>query len=344
MIPPENTVVLAQLPLKRFYVSVVGINPKAEYNLTPSSVCLLTPGVAPGQYRRIDIARDPQGHPLTPTFFGRAGTRGQQLRGAATQAPLAIYHFQHSASLSPSGPVNFELRADVERGGASEADPDTRLSLEVHDLTTGRIAPPLLLNIESGRTAYFQLPGQYLQNGNFDVYLRCLTDGHWVGLYPASLALIQGQESFAYNLLKSLSVIWLLSLLVIIISVCSSTFLSWPIAIVFTLVLLLGHWGVTQLGDATSAGIGNQIATDFGFRDPANARVVSESVEALTRLLNTVSAVLPDISQFSATEDIERCAAIPLLRLWQALKVLLSFGLPVTVLAYLFLKNKEVAP
>ena len=54
--------------------------------------------------------------------------------------------------------------------------------------------------------------------------------------------------------------------------------------------------------------------------------------------------MLPDISQFSAIEDIERGVTISPQRLLDPLKVLLAFGLPLTVLAYVILRRKEVAP
>ena len=67
-------------------------------------------------------------------------------------------------------------------------------------------------------------------------------------------------------------------------------------------------------------------------------------MERLSKLLNTVAKVTPDISQFSATEDIERGMTLAPRVLKESTKVLLAFGLPLTVLAYLFLKRKEVAP
>ena len=86
--------------------------------------------------------------------------------------------------------------------------------------------------------------------------------------------------------------------MVAIVSVFCSTFLSWPIAIVLTILILLGHWGVQQLGDATAPGIGNQVVQDL-FRgvDPNIAKTTSTLVEGLAKLLNAVSSVLPDISR-----------------------------------------------
>jgi hypothetical protein len=150
--------------------------------------------------------------------------------------------------------------------------------------------------------------------------------------------------SFYGNLTKSLLIFWLLSVLVVAVAICCSTFLSWPIAVVLCIVILLGKWGVDQLGDATKPGIGAQVATDFGFRDPRQAKVVSESVETLTKFLNVLSAVLPDISQFPATEDIERGVSIPKDKLMESAKEALAFGIPLLLLGYVVLKNKEVAP
>jgi hypothetical protein len=159
------------------------------------------------------------------------------------------------------------------------------------------------------------------------------------------LQLVTGEEAFAFNLFKSLLVMWLMSLLVVIISIFCSTFLSWPIAVVLTIVILLGHWGAMQIGDSNAPGMGAQVAKDmFGLRDPASMKTVSSAVDNLSRALNVVAKVLPDISQFSATEDIERGVTIAPHVLLDSGKVIVFFGLPLTVLAYVFLKRKEVAP
>jgi hypothetical protein len=54
--------------------------------------------------------------------------------------------------------------------------------------------------------------------------------------------------------------------------------------------------------------------------------------------------VLPDISKFAAVEDIERGVTISMDRIRDPLLVLLTFGLPLLVISYVILRNKEVAP
>jgi hypothetical protein len=137
-----------------------------------------------------------------------------------------------------------------------------------------------------------------------------------------------------------------MSVLVTAVAIFTSTFLSWPIAVVLTLVILLGHWGVEQISDSLGSEMGNQVATDLFGRDAnaARAKVVSSSVNALSTGLKAFAGVLPDISRYAATEDIERGITIPAIKLREAAAVTFGFGIPLVVLAYVLLRNKEVAP
>ncbi|HZZ41336.1 MAG TPA: hypothetical protein VFE58_00225 [Tepidisphaeraceae bacterium] len=337
----------------RFYVQIVGVSPGTQYGFKLSDkpedapVTILIPGNAPGQNTLLEPALHLDN--LPPLFRGRLGTDGQQLRGGpAGQVPAAIYTF-HNASLNPRQPDNtipFEFTTAIEKSGDEPSDVDvpTNIDISFIDLHTGKTTPSINLTPESNRTSYFNVPASWLTSGDFNVVVRDLTPTHWAGVRSEAFLMVIQDQPFALNLLKSLFIMWLLALLVIVISVFCSTFLSWPIAIVLTLVILLGKWGVDELGDATGSGIGNQVATDLGFRDPADAKVVSTSVEALSRFLNTVSTVLPDINAFGGTDSVEKGVTIPASDVYLALVVLLSFGIPLTSLAYIFLKNKEVAP
>jgi ABC-type transport system involved in multi-copper enzyme maturation permease subunit len=285
-------------------------------------------------------------------FRGRDGQYGQQLRGARTEpaAPVAVVNFRDvETDAVEDGRVPFELRVGIERSGddPTEEDNPTRLAVRARNVESGAISEPVTVTPESGRPAFFSLPADAVAGGDFDLLVQNRTGGHFVGLTPQSIAVVEGRQSFAFNLSKSLLILWLMSILVTAVAIFTSTFLSWPIAVVLTLVILLGHWGVSQLGDATQPGIGNTVATDLFGSSAANAgkyQAVSRSVEALSRFLNAVSAVLPDISQYSATEDIERGMAVTAARLGDAARVTFGFGIPLTVLAYVFLRNKEVAP
>jgi len=331
-----------------FYVQVTGVTQGLMYVVGPRPVELLVPA-APGYSQNVILPATDQTTGVTalPILQGRQGTSGQQIRGAPQAAPVAVFKFNHiDVQPSEQGSIAFEIKSGVERTSENETANDdlTRVQAVVVNRSTGQASEPVEFSMESNRLAYFTAPASSTAGGNFDVQIRCLTPGHLMGLFPTSLSVIATTQSFDLNLLKSLFIMWLMAILVITVSIFASTFLSWPIAIVLTVLILLGRWGVEQLGDATQPGIGNLVATDMGFTDPNKAKVVSSSVEALSRGLNMLASVLPDISKFASTEDIERGLVIPPERLRDSLAVLGTYGLATLTLAYVFLRQKEVAP
>jgi ABC-type transport system involved in multi-copper enzyme maturation permease subunit len=338
------------LQVKFFYVNVVGLSRGAKFFAdarhdpnplnNPVSIAINT------QKPQLIGPMDDQ----SPSFRSRGGLYGQHLRGGKPDtSPVAFYQFRgQDPHTNPDGTVAFEMRVGIERSG-DEADVSadaTRLEFTFVNKSSGKTMPPIMVYPESNRTAYFNVPQECVKGGNFDVYIRNLSTGHYAGLLKDSLSLVAAQESFDWNLIKSLSIMWMLSILVVIIAIFCSTFLSWPIAFMLTLVLLLGHWTVVQLGGALAPGIGNRVATDiFGAGSTAaQSRVVSNTVEAMSKVLNSLGSVLPDIGQFSAIDDIERGISISWSTLASPLLMLAVFGLPMIALSYVILRNKEVAP
>lgn len=286
---------------------------------------------------------------ITPTgevvFAGRWGIYGQQMRGGPASSRLALYQFRNLKLQGGRATYPMEVRLGIERVEDAEA---TELQLDIHNNKTGRWTRDIRFPVETNRPTYLEIPAEAVEGGDFDVVMRSLTPA-WLGLRTgreAALKLVIDDQSFAWNLAKSLGILWMMSLLVTIVAIFSSTFLSWPIAVVLTVVILCGRWGAQQLGDLTQPGIGRQIVTDMRWdSSAAGARAVSEGVDALVKMLNVVAAVLPDISQYSAIQDIERGVAIsPREVLWPAARVTFGFGIPLLVLAFVFLKYKEVAP
>jgi ABC-type transport system involved in multi-copper enzyme maturation permease subunit len=348
---PDHTMSMAQhIPpggSLKLYVMVEGLGEGVDYKVGRTPVQLYVPGINGASGRVIDPAKSKSGEPATPIFRGRSGTYGEQLRGGPDVTATAVYRFRHSGHAAQTDKeVPFEMKVNIERDeDASEKKSDiTDVALVFRNADSGKTFPPVMARPESMRTTYINVPADAIAGGNFDVQIRSLTAGHWLGLKADSLRLVTANQPFAWNLFKSLLVMWLMSLLVIIVAIFCSTFVSWPIAVVLTLVILLAHWGVQQLGDSLGPGAGHSIVTDFGFQDPSTAKVVSKSVDALSKALNTMAVALPDISKFASTEQISQGVSVPPSVLWESLEVLLMFGVPLGVAAYVILKHKEVAP
>ncbi len=350
---PINPEISARIAsMDGFIVSITGLTPGTHYGVVPpqnpedSPVKLLVVGAQSQQSRTLLPSLSMPGAPLM-LFRGREGTFGQQLPGGPESTSVAIYRFRNATpELTREGRVPFEMRVGVERSGAeadAEDDDFTRLEMRVVNHETGEVSEPTVVHVESNRNAFFEVPAELMAGGNFDLQIRNTTQGHWVGLLDNSVRMVTGNDLFGWNLFKSLLILWLMSVLVVTVAIFCSIWLSWPIAIILSVVILLGHWGVQQIGDVGNE-LGRQVAQEMFPTGAPQARVVSTSVNAMTEAVRMVGSVLPDISRFAATEDLERGISIPAGRLGSAAGVAFGFGVPLMVLAYVILRNKEVAP
>lgn len=356
LLPPQAVAMLSRVPY--FLVQVSAGFGDYDYSAHPVPLLLVNERGEVIPPRPDPLSPRDNLRPIPPSFRTRSGTYGNQLRGGdPSMVPVALYKFRDAPHRPSVGNgIPFEIRVGIERSDADPAEErPTEIEVSFIDRSgaagesattpTTRPGSSLIIYPEINRTSYFTVDASAIPSNDFNVVVRCRTKGHYLGVQRTSLAMVTADESFAFNLVKSLLVLWLLSLLVVIVSVFCSTFLSWPIAVVLTILILLGRWGVQQLGDATAPGIGNSVVNDLFRSNNADlVKTVSTTVEALAKMLNWIAAVLPDITRFSAIEDLERGVAVPMLRLQDSLGVIVVFGIPLIVLAYVFLRGKEVAP
>jgi hypothetical protein len=364
-VPPSAAGAIYAQPV--FFVHVVGAAHNVQFFADGASVFLMmsdlpeqgrysppAPPVLPSADELIWPDAGPDGKPMPPLVRGRLANRGgQQLAGRPVRdahAAFAVFRFR-GADLGLSGTIPLEFRAPIERGGDLDDEDDTAadldLTLRVRPAgrqTSSAISQPVEMKIENRQIAFATLPATEIGGGDFDLLVRCNTPGQMVDLQSDSLSFVVGQEPFAWNLAKSLFILWLLTVLVVTLAVLCSTFLSWPIAVVLTVVLLMGHWAVMQEADTNDKTLGRSIATDMGLTDPSKAEAVATSVNALGGALQVVGDFLPDIDHFSAIQRLEQGMVVSWKDIADALGVLAGFALPAAVLAYVVLKNKEVAP
>jgi hypothetical protein len=315
------------------YLNITGVTPGYDYSTSIDRVGLFVPETRQ-TIRPLDQS--------TVLFMGRDGQYGQQLRGGKGEHQrVAVYSFKDQKPAGARDAYPFELRLGVER--LEDAD-STRVLIDVYG-RDGAKALNIPAFVETNRPVYFEVPAQAVRSGNFDVVLRTQSDA-WLGLRAgpaASLKFVKDDQIFAWNLLKSLAVLWLLSVLVIIISIFASTFLSWPIAVVLTAMILSGRWCAEQVGELS---VGRQFVNDIlKGATSEQAKAVSESIDALVQTLRAFASFLPDLTRFAVVEDIQRGMVVSTGGvLWPSLMMTLGFGIPLLVLSYVFLKYKEVAP
>jgi len=347
-IVPLSPKVCAQLSsFSDFSVEVSSVTPGVEYGAGPMPVVIFVPGADNGNGQTIR-PKIVDGKPAEPTFLSRPARDGFILTGHPDAGhSVADFTFRGASPVvRPNGTVAFQVDIKTEKVGdfTSSSGMFALSAIDVVNAATGKSSGTILVTPELNRMTYVDVPAEDVAGGNFNVFLRALTEGQWVCVQPQTVALITADRTFAGNLFKSFLLLWMLSILVSAFAVFCSTFLSWPIAIVLSLVLLLGHWGIGQLGDSLNPGVGRMVSGDFQVRDPTESRVVSGAVDALAKSLRMLSVVLPDVSQFPAADDVERGVSVRPAVLGEAAGALLLYGITVIAGGYLILRFKEVAP
>lgn len=346
-LPLQPEMLKRMITAPQFFVQVTATAPATEYGADQQPVAL----VVPMQGKPMTIfpsLKEKAGATVPPEFFSFPARHGMRLqcRGNGV-GPVAVYHFNHaSIGRTSGGRSTLQVRVNVEKNGDVDATGSgyAMATIQVINRQTGKTMPPLYFPPEVDQTRYVDVPVEFVEGGNFDVLLRGMTPNMWLGVTPDSVSVVVADQSFLVNLAKSLLMLWLLSVMVITIAVFCSTFLSWPIAVVCTLVILLGHWGVEQLGDAMRPGVGRAFTQDFQLTNSALRDTLNTAVDSLAAALRVISNFLPDVSKFPVTEYIDRGVSIPLASFGGAFGVLFCYALPLLVLSYVILRNKEVAP
>lgn len=345
----------------RVAIEVSPATPTLEYGVTPYSVELYVSAFnkpLDAVMNFVPNDRDGDGKPEMPKVQSRLGRFGMQIagkpEGSSSEASLAVYRFAKTPVPDAiDGLVPLQMNVAVERAGDlldSGQNTLSRASVEVRNLKSGEVSQPEFFVPETSRLSYVYVPAKYFDGGDFEVFVRGRTEGQWLGMRSPeaktpSVALVTNNSHFALNLFKSLFILWLMSLLAVTIAVFCSTFLSWPIAIMLTLLILFGGWGVQQLGDALAPGSERNVAGDiFKVRDPAKAEAITTFMGGLSASLRAMAQVLPNVSHFPVIEDIERGVSISGSKVWSASTTAFGYGIPLMLLTYLVLRKKEVAP
>ncbi|MCE5269566.1 MAG: hypothetical protein LLG00_16945 [Planctomycetaceae bacterium] len=193
------------------------------------------------------------------------------------------------------------------------------------------------------------------KDGQIEIWLRCDDRGQYFGCAQADMYLRASDASFAWNFVKGYLAIWLTSLLVVSLGVMFSTFLSGPVAMLATLgTLVAGFFHDFMLRLATGQTLGGGPFESIGRilnqenmtaqAAPGVATTVAQTLDAVAKFgLYLLAAVLPDFSRFSLAEFVASGFSIPGDTVLTYACRTFAFVLPVFVVGYLCLKNREVA-
>ncbi|MEN6407935.1 MAG: hypothetical protein ABFC77_15885 [Thermoguttaceae bacterium] len=208
----------------------------------------------------------------------------------------------------------------------------------------------------------FQMPNgkradlfrDFVDNGRIELWLQCVAPQQYFGAAQADLYLRAQNASFAWNFAKGYFGIWLQMLLIVVLGVLFSTFLSGPVAMLATLGALLGGFfndfmyrlatGQTYGGGPFESLI--RLWTQQNQTSPMEPGLQTTTAKALDQVaeyfLLGMSTILPDFSHFSFADYVACGFNISSDTLLTFTCRALAFALPVFLAAYFCLKNREI--
>jgi len=199
------------------------------------------------------------------------------------------------------------------------------------------------------------------EEGRLTVIIRCLDRGQYLGATPSSAYLRPEENTFAWNLTKAYASIWLQMAMVTAFGVMFSTFLTGPVAMVATAVVVLLGFSAEQVYDTRhyiDAGINrgggpiesmvrlirqDAMTTELDV-DTLAAKVIKTTDAGIVYVLDALATALPNLPKMVGTAEFA-ASGFDIFGALLARHATATLGYVVLafIISYFTLKSREIA-
>lgn len=192
-------------------------------------------------------------------------------------------------------------------------------------------------------------------NGKLSLNLSCRDFNQYLGVARADLYFRASDQVYWLNFLKGYIGIWCQMMIIIAMGVAFSTFLSAPITMLGTLVMIIiGFFSsfIREMTDAGHEGGGPiesliRVVTQKNMILDLDTGIMTTIVEQLDLLivssLSAMTYLAPNFAQLNFSEFLTYGYAIDIHRILVAVTITLAFCIGLTMLGYFALKTREIA-
>ena len=194
------------------------------------------------------------------------------------------------------------------------------------------------------------------REGKAEIWLQCLDRGQYVGVAKADLYFRAADASVTLNFVKGFYKIWMQMIILISFGVLFSTFLSGPVAMLSTIGILIAGFAksfVIELGFNRALGGGpfeslyrlliqQNMVVDLP-TGPATQFIKAADV-VYSKLLLLVGQAVPPLSEYAVYDNaLVSGFNIPMGWVLNHSVMTLAYAVPLFIVAYLILSNRETA-
>jgi ABC-type transport system involved in multi-copper enzyme maturation permease subunit len=233
-----------------------------------------------------------------------------------------------------------------------------RIQFRVKEYLIDQHSVPLKLKgFKKGEPADLDFFKDIAPNGSFEAVIRCLDRGQYLGMAAGDFYLRAKEGSFEWNFIKGYISIWLQMFIVVCFGVMFSTFLSGPVAIIATVsVIVLGMfgWFIGELvsGDMPGGGpVESLVRLPLQTGAGVELDLGNETVESIIRGIDkglllgvaTLKSALPDLYSLDTSDFIAYGVNLFGGLLARHLTIAFGYFMMTAIIAYFFLKTREMA-
>ena len=250
------------------------------------------------------------------------------------------------------------------------------MTFTIYRTTKGRVGDPVYAEIEVAnprtdvpkyRTTFpireyytnkRTLPSSYLVGslGDLRVTIRCMSPTQYLGMAESDFYFLTDSGNFGWNFFKGLFGIWLQAMVLTAIGVFAGTFLSWPVALLFTIAFFVaGHAAFAILSDfykQTIIGGGpfesliRLLSHDNQVNDlaPTLGVVVAKTFDSIVMpVMSRMVYLIPNLASLDVSNTVAEGFAVSSGLVVTNTLVALAYVIPFSIGGYFILKNREVA-
>jgi hypothetical protein len=201
----------------------------------------------------------------------------------------------------------------------------------------------------------YDLFDDYGSNGKLRITLTCRDLNQYIGVARADVYFRAGDKVYWVNFLKGYLGIWCQMMIIIAMGVAFSTFLSAPVTMLATIVMIIVGFFTTfirQLMTADSVG-GGPIESFIRVITQKNmvteletgwlTTIVENSDRFITSMLKATTYLAPDFASLNFADFLTYGYNIDSQRIWVAIAITIGFCFGLSVLGYFALKTREIA-
>ncbi|MFK7768509.1 MAG: ABC transporter permease [Mariniblastus sp.] len=204
-------------------------------------------------------------------------------------------------------------------------------------------------------TGKYDLFDDFAPNGKVSLAISCRDMNQYLGVARGDVYFRAGDQLYWVNFLKGYLGIWCQMMIIIAMGVAFSTFLSAPVVMLGTIVMIIVGFFTTFIREMTAVDAEGggpiesfvRVVTQQNMVLDLDTGILTTAIEQIDLLLigilNAITYLAPDFSALNFSDFLTYGYAINNDRIFVAVAITLAFCMGLTVLGYFALKTREIA-